>query len=557
MQVNNINKTDKIISVVCLAGFIICVIVFRQIYTGTLSKLNEEPVGTIIFKKRTAQRKFVDRAVWDRLGQESYIFNGDTIRTIEFSEAIISFRDEQTLLTIYENTMIQVFYSDWEGARIEFTNGQLEIDSSSRQSVITGSGSGIAINGQTQLSRSNSGFRMSVLEGEAVFNNEKLMPGDLLAVNANGDPVLLPSIAMTSFGSSPRFLAASGGSAAVVFSWNEHNFTSDTHVIVEVSLDRRFNNIVRSSTVTDSSITIAIEHGSYWWRAYPVSGGSNVPANDLYPSGTIEIIPLSSIQLLSPARVSEHDVNFSWTAAGGASAYILEVSAYADMRDPVVSRQVAVTRARQSGLENGHWYWRITPVFPRRITGSHPPSAISDFILQQGGIIISEHPPVESAPEPEQEGAQVTAQTRAARQQPQTARTTNITASGRWRTFIDERSTATLRFTVDNRGVCSIIVGGTPMRMYADRAAINYQHSVSQGKRYTYEFEAWTETGTRSLAIVNPSNYETRLLINTTRRTFTISSLTMSSSGQAALRFLSGNQTGTYYLRIVSITERD
>ena len=88
--------SDLVIVLLCCAGAIASGVLFWKEYNRTLTKLNEEPIGTIVFKKRTAQRKFSDRVVWDTLKQESPVYNGDTIRTIDQSEASITFRDQVT-----------------------------------------------------------------------------------------------------------------------------------------------------------------------------------------------------------------------------------------------------------------------------------------------------------------------------------------------------------------------------------------------------------------------------------------------------------------------------
>ena len=583
MLTKKIKKTDKIITIVCISGFIITGIIFYINYTSTLTKLNEEPVGTIVFKKRIAQRKFVDRVVWDRLGQSSPIYNGDTIRTIEFSEGIINFKDEITYLTVNENTMIQIFYSEKDGAKIELSEGKLEVDSSSRNVAVISGSSKISVKGQANLTRSEGELSLSVLEGEAAFNGDKLLAGDLLALDADGIPAATPSIAITSFGSSARILAGSNGKADVVFSWNAFNFADNTNVIVEVALDRRYNRIAGSKTVTgSSSVSIPIEHGSYWWRAYPANRGSNVPLNKIYPSGTLEVIHAPAVQLLSPKTASEHiapdEVVFSWTSVKGASSYLLEISDDADMENPVISRQVKKTWVKQSGLEKMRWYWRITPVFPHWITGGQPPSVVGNFFIVQElskpvpalEITVAAELPKdkpeqkkEIIPEPPKTvAARQDAKPRQTQAQPQTqtqpqAKTQAPAAPARehWGSFVDEKSTATLKFSVNNQGVCTVTVGGSSMRLNPGRASVNYRHTVNKGKKYKYEFEAWTETGTRSLPILNPSNYEAVLLITDIRKTHTITSRAMPETGQVFLRFHSGNQTGTYYLRIISITE--
>ena len=163
---------DLIVVLFCLAGIAVSGSAFWLEYDRVLERLNDDPVGTIVFKKRTAQRKFIDRVVWDRLKHTSPVYDGDTIRTIEFSEAIITFNDEATFLSLNENTMIQIFYNEIDGARILFSGGNLEVTSGLKGVMITSGSSAIMIEGQANLDMRDDGFSLFVLDGEAVFNGE-------------------------------------------------------------------------------------------------------------------------------------------------------------------------------------------------------------------------------------------------------------------------------------------------------------------------------------------------------------------------------------------------
>ena len=62
----NLRAVDFIIIIFCVAGICSSAAAFWRVYNATLVKANEDPVGTIIFKKRSAERKFIDRSMWDR-----------------------------------------------------------------------------------------------------------------------------------------------------------------------------------------------------------------------------------------------------------------------------------------------------------------------------------------------------------------------------------------------------------------------------------------------------------------------------------------------------------
>lgn len=88
------------------------------------SKLNEQPIATITLKYKTAQRKFMDRVDWNRLRQDSPVYNGDTIHTATLSEANIWFNDENVIEMIENKTSYGIdFLKLYEQDKNTFSNG--------------------------------------------------------------------------------------------------------------------------------------------------------------------------------------------------------------------------------------------------------------------------------------------------------------------------------------------------------------------------------------------------------------------------------------------------
>jgi len=391
---------DLIIIFLCIVGACFSGAAFWREYNNTLERLNEEPVGTIIFQRRVAQRRFIDRNMWDRLQLASFVYNGDTIRTIEQSEAIVIFDDAITHLNLNENTMIQIFFHSQRGTQVEFFEGNLEVLSETGYVVVTSGTSTIVIEGQAMMDKNEDGFVMSVSEGQATFDGIEIEAGNVIVLDSHGEISTNPIISMTSFGPFASFLGRPGEAVPVVFSWNSFFFTPDTYVIVEIAADRRFNRLVETREITyihggPSSISVSLEHGIYWWRAFPAIAGSRTPINRLFPSGSLEILPAVAPLLLSPPQAeelifpAEALVPLSWSAVEGASAYLVEISAHADIRSPAISRRVAETSVTQAGLDYGRWHWRVTPLFPPQIRGDVIASAPGEFSVIRGSPILA------------------------------------------------------------------------------------------------------------------------------------------------------------------------
>jgi hypothetical protein len=411
---------DAAVILICVAGSVLSGATFWKEYTRTLSKLNEEPIGTVTFKKRTVQRKFLEHVIWDRLKQESPVYNGDTIRTIEVSEAVVTFRDITTRLMLNENTLIQVFYTDEYGARVDFSSGNMAVDSGSKSVLITSGSSQIIIDGRANLDKGDEGFSLSVMDGTVNYDGEYLNMGDIYTLDLSGIPVETPVIAVTSFPSSARVLASPDEKVPVTFSWNAVNFNPGTTVIVDVAADRKFSRIIERSQTAESSASVMLSGGAYWWRAFPSNNGGE-PVNNMYPTGTLEVIASTPPELIAPAQQAEFfadensAVAFSWTSstgvAAGAAAYLLEISPNRDMSGAVVARNVQGTSVVIPGLDAGSYFWRVSPMLPDWIIGELPPSQTGSFAVRRSSSVpvqpsvalpesVAVTPPSVDVPEP-------------------------------------------------------------------------------------------------------------------------------------------------------------
>ena len=74
----------------------------------------EDQIAVISFKYRSAQRKFSDGVIWDKLRNNSAIYKGDTIRTATSSEATVFF-DNGNVLDLHENTLAQIYTKKKDG----------------------------------------------------------------------------------------------------------------------------------------------------------------------------------------------------------------------------------------------------------------------------------------------------------------------------------------------------------------------------------------------------------------------------------------------------------
>lgn len=184
----------------CLLGAGINSFLFHNSFFRALSKLNEESIATITFKYKTAQRKFLEHVVWDRLRQNSPVYNGDTIHTEELSEATIWFEDGTTL-DLSENTMAQVFRHDDGTLSANLDEGSATVDSSENGQDFSLSAGSVQFSKKAgakiaaEKSHGEQNVSLSVQKGSATLSDgSEISEGESLV--ADGNSITEPFIAV-------------------------------------------------------------------------------------------------------------------------------------------------------------------------------------------------------------------------------------------------------------------------------------------------------------------------------------------------------------------------
>lgn len=131
----------------------------------------------------------------------------------------------------------------------------------------------------------------------------------------------------------------------------------------------------------------------------------------------------------------------------------------------------------------------------------------------------------------------------------------------RWGKWVDESSTATLVYSVDDDGVCTITVGGKADVWDRWKANAWYDYTSKAGKRYVYTFEAWIQSGTREIDVeynidkVNEIYYWDSISLTNKRKTYTLYGNYLSNNTYNGVAFLCADKLGTFYVKVLEIKE--
>ena len=386
---SHVRPSDVFVVIFCVCGMGASLYLFQQDLFTTFNSQNMVPAGTVTIKYNTVQRRLADRVAWDRLFDQSPVYNGDVIRIARSSGAVLDI--EENNIELGENTLIRIQRNSG-AAQIDFFSGGINISSTSESGVIFVSMGDRVIEASPgavfSASSGDEGIILRVTEGSAQVTRdgrvEEISAGTIIAEDAQGNVVLEPMAAVSAPRPNARYLKQEGRPLNVPFSWSRINLRSSDLVRLEAAQDRNFSRDVRVVENLDSSAVIALDSGIWNWRL--------LFENKVLAAGRIEIAETSIPVLLNPQdgnhlrmRSSRPEIQFRWSEVPSAIYYHLQVSPSPDFTNLKLSVDVQGTGFITANLETGTWHWRVQPVYSAVFEGDRNTSQIASFRIDMSG----------------------------------------------------------------------------------------------------------------------------------------------------------------------------
>lgn len=388
---------ETIFVFVCLLCSAFSIERFWNALNATLSK-NETPIATISFKYKTAQRKFLNDLIWDRLRQESPVYEGDTIRTAPLSEAKVTFLgDNENVLDLQENTMVRISLKG-EKPEINIAGGQV--------SVQTGRIVGVTIiNGEAVVDvEADSQIEAAGLDGGVL--NVALQKGNasLTALEgkvsleqgkstdvSSGGAVARKHLSVQSPSLNQKFLNFTEDDFSVPFKWD----CDSEKVVLELSDSKNFSKIAYSKEFSDLSEGDAnIPSGTWYWRLTTQADSANGFPSER-ASGKFSVLYSPAPTLIAPKqdfsvsfRHKKPSIRFSWTQAERASSYEIKIADNPAMENPVIQQRQVNTSCIISSMNEGTWYWTVTPYYVMNKIGLALPSKTGVFKITKDAELL-------------------------------------------------------------------------------------------------------------------------------------------------------------------------
>jgi outer membrane protein assembly factor BamB len=341
-------------------------------FTRKLEGARAEEIGVITYKKRVAQRKYATQVIWEDVEQNVPVYNNDSIRTSEMSEAIIHLKDG-TDIELDDDSMILLAMS--EGAiNVNFSHGTIYAKRGDitgkdiRQVNIVSKDATVSIEkSDVKLSKvENKELNLNVSKGTARVHTER----DEITIEKDQKVVVLKDTKeakvykqrLKLISPAPNsFFISMKGALPVGFSWEP---VSGARVLFELSRDDVFSRTIDSSRVSANTITRSLPGGEYHWRLKAVDTATG--RTEVSESRKLTVIRDSAVQLINPQNrgvftysAKPPIVNFKWLKNEIASGYILEISPDSDFASIIRTIEIPLTDVAVDNLTEGMYYWRV------------------------------------------------------------------------------------------------------------------------------------------------------------------------------------------------------
>ena len=362
---------DLVVVIVSLTVIFFDLFLFVKELNRTFERM-DTPIATIEYKYKTVQRKFNDRAVWDRPVQNSYLYNGDTIRTANEASATIHFlgnEDASNVVEVDSNTMVQIFAKN-EESELNLNSGSVSAKTANNNLRLKSNNADINIEKGSVLHVQKGdaeSLQLAVEEGSVSVTGSKTGETEVLEAGSVLQQGQAAKLVMISPGKNTRLLNQSRDDLGIdiKFKW-QSSFSNNEEIFLETSPLSNFSVDTKRYDVRGlKEFTVRHDSGALHWRLAAKSGSEEDAV-----SGKVTVIKAPApINLLPEAEktfaynTNPPHIRFLWEGNELSSYYTVEIADNKNMENPKVVKNSSTESFSLSELTEGTWYWRVLPKY--------------------------------------------------------------------------------------------------------------------------------------------------------------------------------------------------
>lgn len=275
-----------------------------------------DPIGTIVYKLRVAESKHTGQNLWETLPQNSVVYEADTIRTAEQSEAEVTL-NKQSKISLGPNTMIQL---NTKRNFLLLTKGTVRVKSEGRLALKSAHGTYALNKGEAIIRSDEKQTTAVVLAGILKVNGrDEVQAGNSVSFGSAGTAKDIPLTPLEP--SSGSILYTDKPEESVEVRWSA---PKDWKGQLLVSEDPAMKAHVVKRDISGGTQKISLKPGVWWWSVGDAAGATEPQSFQLKKLTSPEI--LRSAGVTSITSDGAHSVDVRWTPVPSASQYRLEIS---------------------------------------------------------------------------------------------------------------------------------------------------------------------------------------------------------------------------------------
>ena len=370
-----LSETDRkfVLGASLTLAFLFLLLYFN--YQDFSSDGQQKQIGTLTVKKNLVQRKPEGKVVWKSVLQTYPVYERDTVRTGEASQAVLHLHGKFKI-DMDENTLILLDFldSDKKG-RVRLGNGSARFRQADPEKgktfnlEIVDKGQNINLSGAKELllNKSSSGKKLEVA---ALKDKVKITSDSGIEETLTPDSLLVLSDKKASkqrlavIPQKPEdgaYIAGAGQSIAVNFRWKTG--AKAQKIQIDVSKRSDLSSPVLSKKVAKSSFAARLQPGLYYWR---LTGSPSKEFPGKYSViRKFRVISQAAVKTYKPLpnsiftyRDIEPFVSFSWSSGSEGSTYLLEIAKDKKFKKLLVQKNTFSINYG-STFPQGKYYWRV------------------------------------------------------------------------------------------------------------------------------------------------------------------------------------------------------
>jgi len=362
----------------------------------TAENVGGEVVGEIVEIRGQAQRRYDRQSRWGSLSGNEEVYNLDAIRTSEDSGAVIILKNTDASgkeffdeIALGPDTYIILDLSG-KTRNINFVGGNISATGSSGLTV-SAEGTLVAVDqGSVSLNRTEGKqTSVTVTQGEATVKTKEgstvVGTDTVLHIDENSGTETREQLALTAVKpGSNDLLLTYGGNRQVDFAWELYADWESPVLEVSSSSDFTDSDAEVFKVEAESTAAISLSPGLWYWRVVNASDGEAGPVNvfSIDTERQAELISPAP-DLVIPFRGEAPAVSLQWNRTWFADSYRLEISRTANFAETPTVKELTGSSLLVENLDEGTWWWKVTPLYRRGILDRLPTVNPRSFTLEK------------------------------------------------------------------------------------------------------------------------------------------------------------------------------